>query len=68
MACYEPLLHFHGRGGRRLRELLNTLQVDWVSASELARQDPHHLSLLNINTPEDYRAAQSPADQSPANH
>lgn len=53
-AVAESLLR---AGGGSMRDLLRRLRVRAVGEEELRMADPELLSFLNVNTPEDYRAA-----------
>lgn len=46
-------------GGRSLNGLLEKLSIRWVTEAEMAEIDPDHRSLLNVNTPEEWRRARS---------
>jgi molybdopterin-guanine dinucleotide biosynthesis protein A len=54
----QPLLADRLRAGeRRLMDLLDHVRVRRVSAAEVRAIDPQGLSLMNLNTPEDYERA-----------
>jgi len=74
----EPLLAVYGRGaragferaiaGRRLRvmDALEGLRVRFVEEEALAAADPHRLSFVNVNTPDELAAARARAPREPS--
>ena len=53
-ACVEPIQAALARGERSVGTFLASLHVHVVDADEMTSFDPHHLSLRNVNTPEEY--------------
>jgi molybdopterin-guanine dinucleotide biosynthesis protein A len=52
-------IHTHiGQGRLRASGFYASLKVRWVEAEELSAFDPAYNSFVNINTPEEYQAAQ----------
>ena len=55
LPAIEPILR---RGGGRIIEFYERVNVRYVKPSEIARFDPQGLSFYNINSPEDWTRAQ----------
>jgi molybdopterin-guanine dinucleotide biosynthesis protein A len=55
-ACLEPITRVLAAGGRNA-DVLREVRPRVLDADELRRFDPNLQSLLNLNTPDDYRAA-----------
>ena len=56
--CLSPIESLLRTGNLRIVDLLSQVQVRYLTESEINLFDPHHLSLFNINTPEDLARAQ----------
>jgi len=52
----EPILL---RGGGRIVEIYETVDVRYVEPIEIARFDPEGLTFFNVNSPEDWKRAQA---------
>jgi molybdenum cofactor guanylyltransferase len=48
----------HGKGKHSFRTLLNTMRVCYVSEAQMQAVDPQLRSFFDLDTPQDYRAAQ----------
>ncbi len=59
MRCLPAVQDYLAAGGRSMKGLLQKLHVDWVTQEELEAADPHLESLLNINSPADYRRSEA---------
>ncbi|MBT9175352.1 MAG: Molybdenum cofactor guanylyltransferase [candidate division WS2 bacterium] len=57
----ECLVSFHKailKKDFKVSDVLNSLTVNYVKEGEIVRFDPHYLSILNINRPEDLEKAE----------
>lgn len=58
-SCTKPIKRLLlGEGHLNIRRLFDMLRVRYVTAEEMERFDPEHLSFFNINTQEDLELAQ----------
>jgi molybdopterin-guanine dinucleotide biosynthesis protein A len=57
--AFEPLLSALAAGERSLRGALERMRVRWVEEAEWRPIDPDGRSFLNVNTPDEFRAAAS---------
>jgi molybdopterin-guanine dinucleotide biosynthesis protein A len=57
-ACVEVICGALDRGARSLGAVVDGLRVRAVEADEMAAYDSHLLSVRNVNTPEEFSAAQ----------
>lgn len=58
-ASLEPMRALVQSGDLRIRNLLSQTRVRLVRRGEYDLFDPHHLSLFNVNSPEDLAAAEA---------
>lgn len=56
-SCIEPIKQLIEKGHFNIRRLFDMVRVRYVTAEELERFDPEHLSFFNINTLEDLELA-----------
>jgi molybdopterin-guanine dinucleotide biosynthesis protein A len=61
--CLSPLEAYLAKGARSARGFLESLAVRWLEGDGLARLDPLGRTLWNVNTPADYEAAVSLAEE-----
>lgn len=57
--CLGPMERQLARGRRRIVSFFDEVRVCYVEQAEVDRYDPHHLSFLNVNTPDDWRRVQA---------
>jgi molybdopterin-guanine dinucleotide biosynthesis protein A len=55
LSCLPVILGNLAQGQLRARDVLEALHVRWVDDEEIRRVDPEGRSLLNANTPDDWR-------------
>jgi len=57
-ACLPAIARLLERGQRQIIAFFHEVRVRYVEEDEVDRFDPHHLSFLNVNTPEDWERVQ----------
>ena len=57
-ACLPAMGRLLDQGQRQIIAFFGQVRVRYVEEDEIARCDPHHLSFVNVNTPEDWERVQ----------
>lgn len=57
-ACLPAMSRLLDHGQRQIIAFFDQVRVRYVEEDEVTRCDPHHLSFLNVNTPEDWQRVQ----------
>ncbi|WP_158299482.1 molybdenum cofactor guanylyltransferase [Paenibacillus antri] len=63
-SSYERLRAYRAGGGRKVMDWVAALRVATMPEAETAAYDPQGAALFNMNTPDEYRRAQSLVDDS----
>ncbi|HEY78654.1 MAG TPA: molybdenum cofactor guanylyltransferase [Dehalococcoidia bacterium] len=61
--CLAPIEDMVERGDLSVHSLLGLVRVRYVDSDEIDRFDPEHLSLFNVNTPDELDRARSLVEQ-----